>query len=1466
MTAPGFVPGGLSYFLGFHVTSPMKFHLRATWILIYLSILLIASALLSARLHTMAYLSLVRSSFQSSQISLTTSIRVITENDIRQSGLEGINPNFSHLQKSTQATRLSLVKTDGTLLADSSDTLQPPIDLALVKEAAANRSSIRWKPGTDILLIGTVLNLPTSLGAAVLVREVDLSAELAPIHEEITRQIITSLSITLLCSLLAMYVIWQLGLQPFTRMIKVAKSVRDGDEIIRAPQMIITEINDVGNSFNQMLDQLDSQRDSLKDMNYNLEKTVAERTAELKLAYQKLQQRASSLETVNDFIGKTATAHNLQELLDVSLIASMRSLGIQSGIIWVGCTNSHMGIPDEILSQIIDIGHENNQVKKTRLIVNDWSNDQLVPAYWVNLRELFLQSGIRSSATCPILVKNQPVGRVSLGSSQPNYWTAEWIALVEIFSQQLGSAVERLQVIEEIRTNNQMMSRLIKQSELLNRHFSIKEITTTIATGGLEISGATRGVFVLITEDNHFDYQWSTGVSRSFIQKGLSQQEETTAFKILSNPFPILISDISKLEPNSFTRLNAPTENIQAMSIWPLVYEGRPIAIHASFYDQTTTWPQTVQELMQTFFRQAAIALMNAQLLESEHEQRNLAEGLRDVSSAMNSTLELNEVFDRILSNLGKVIAHDAADVMMIDNGYLTIIRSQGFPPDQYDPIKNFHKPVHSLVNFTKMIKTGQSLVISNTEQEPTWIVMAGSQWIRSYAGAPIRSHGRVVGFVNVASSQSGFFNARHAAILQSFADQASIAVENASKYETTRERMAETGTLFRALTPLFNAGSDLQTICDQIVEAVVREFSPAHCSLLILNENDPEINLISETGKYTLGKHTLALSGPGIVALAARTGQTIYSPDVHNDPRYLYSTLKTNTELALPLIIGTRVIGVLNLEDTVLDAFNQQVQRLLASFAERAALVVENARLLESTRKSARQVALLNQITRTSLQGTDFTSMLQNIIVNVAELLQADACSITRWDESQQTASAVVNWGPLADRFTELVNDPTQISLTEQVIKAGRSITIPDIRSTTISILPPTTDIPIRSILSAPMISGKQGFGAILIGRTTLHTFSEQEINLAEQAAGQLALALVKMHSLESAQRKAKESEKLRQATSALTTNLDFTQVVERTFTHLESLIDYDHLTLLLIENDILRPVGGMNLPSTEQPTDEYFSLELPIFSEMKTTGLPITRADVQADPDFPIQLKQSSTRSWIGIPLIADDEMLGALSISRKILQPFTSEEIVLARVFANQASVALQNAQLHARMQQMAITDPLTGLYNRRGFFELAQHELERSRRTNRPAAVLMLDLDRFKNINDKYGHHVGDIVLAGIAERFRSVLRDADLICRYGGEEFCAFLPESDLNGAAAAAQRMQDSLRSHPFDTEAGPVSITVSIGISEMQAASDSLEKLLDQADEALLKSKGLGRDRVSIWNLPETNEKGGNQRWSNPF
>jgi diguanylate cyclase (GGDEF)-like protein len=171
--------------------------------------------------------------------------------------------------------------------------------------------------------------------------------------------------------------------------------------------------------------------------------------------------------------------------------------------------------------------------------------------------------------------------------------------------------------------------------------------------------------------------------------------------------------------------------------------------------------------------------------------------------------------------------------------------------------------------------------------------------------------------------------------------------------------------------------------------------------------------------------------------------------------------------------------------------------------------------------------------------------------------------------------------------------------------------------------------------------------------------------------------------------------------------------------------------------------------------------------------------------------------------------------------------------------------QRERAQAALEDLATKDPLTGLFNRRHFFNLATKQLTQALSYQRPLSVILLDIDHFKQVNDTYGHRAGDQALQSVAEQIRRAMRVTDLISRYGGDEFIILLPETDGEEVIQMAERLRLRIEAQGLITSISPVRITISFGVAALEPDIQDLDQLLDYADQALYIAKQLGRNNV---------------------
>ncbi len=401
-----------------------------------------------------------------------------------------------------------------------------------------------------------------------------------------------------------------------------------------------------------------------------------------------------------------------------------------------------------------------------------------------------------------------------------------------------------------------------------------------------------------------------------------------------------------------------------------------------------------------------------------------------------------------------------------------------------------------------------------------------------------------------------------------------------------------------------------------------------------------------------------------------------------------------------------------------------------------------------------------------------------------------------------------------------------------------------------------------LRSMMAAPLIQRDQVMGVVYLdNRVARGIFTAEDGHILAAMASHIAIALdtaraVQLEmNLEAERRQRELADGLREISQGLSSTLDRIEVMRRFMHSVRALVPFDRALALMVEGTISDPPERVLVPLTGLGYPEL-NLRLAVIggellSETVISGTLLELPDLVHEPRFLHPSPQEpSSRSLLAVPLQGYQEHVGVLLLERVQVHPFSPNEQSLVLAGAEQAGIALQNARLYGEVQRLATTDELTGLSNRRQILTQGEVELARARRYGKPLSAVMMDIDHFKTFNDRFGHAVGDRVLSTVAEWARSALRTLDVIGRYGGEEFVALLPETDLAGAALVAERLRQAVGQSHVPSEAGPLSVTISLGVAQL-VFGEGLAGLLNRADEALYQAKEGGRNRVVV--APET-------------
>ncbi|GMR13767.1 MAG: hypothetical protein BMS9Abin29_1983 [Gemmatimonadota bacterium] len=481
-----------------------------------------------------------------------------------------------------------------------------------------------------------------------------------------------------------------------------------------------------------------------------------------------------------------------------------------------------------------------------------------------------------------------------------------------------------------------------------------------------------------------------------------------------------------------------------------------------------------------------------------------------------------------------------------------------------------------------------------------------------------------------------------------------------------------------------------------------------------------------------------------------------------------------------------------------------------------------------------AERYRVLLDIART-LSGTlSLDGLYQAVYQETVRVVHAEGFYIALYDQAKDLATVVY----FADKGEESQCDITYRGSDSEVIRTGRATIIEDrLDSQSLMLLGDAESDVTRSAMSAPLTLKGRVTGVLSTQSYEPRSYDEQDLELLQEIADVAAVAIENARYVDELTRRRIEAEQIEEIGRLLVSSLDFDEVLEKVAAAVLEQSRADTAAVWMIEGTTasVRASAGKHPP----PVGTQWDIKGDLFDRLVRDREHATLEDLGNSELVPQHLRETLTcGTGLAVPLLIGDRVGGFLAVGSQEPRPFEDDGIrVLGRI-ADQASVALDNAEIYAGLQALSLTDPLTGLPNRRHLQIHLEREVAAARR-GRELCLILFDLDDFKRYNDTLGHVVGDQILKAFARVLDEENRAMNLVARYGGDEFVTVLSESDVAGAEHYIERIRARLRK---DRILAPQGVTVSSGLATFKSDQMvGMEELIQSADRDMYDNKEKG-------------------------
>jgi diguanylate cyclase (GGDEF)-like protein/putative nucleotidyltransferase with HDIG domain len=526
---------------------------------------------------------------------------------------------------------------------------------------------------------------------------------------------------------------------------------------------------------------------------------------------------------------------------------------------------------------------------------------------------------------------------------------------------------------------------------------------------------------------------------------------------------------------------------------------------------------------------------------------------------------------------------------------------------------------------------------------------------------------------------------------------------------------------------------------------------------------------------------------------------------------------------------------------------------RLLLALGHQIGVAVENSYLIQQTSRRSEELHVLNEIGRALSSTLNKEDLLGKIWEELRRLFDVDNLYLASFDSTRDQIRfdlEAINGVRLPVRTR-----PAGNHLTEYILRTRQPVLI---RDNFVSEVRKLGVEPLRtagSFCGVPLVAYDHAIGALCIFSDNERTYDEGHLELLRVLASEASIAIENARLFQEERTKARHLNLLNLISRDAIATLNPDEVLTKIAGQLENGLSYDHIGIALLEYTTRELVVSAEGGKRRGAIGRRLPLDAGLIGQVARTGkAAIYRSTAAAQSNIKPVLPETLTA--MALPIFYADHLHGVLYVETLDRVDFSEEESLLLHTLADLIAGALHNALTFQKAQEQAITDGLTGVKTHRFFMEALSSEWKRSSRAGRSFALVLLDLDRFKFVNDFYGHLEGDLVLQRIGQILETNCRRSDVVARYGGDEFVILMPETTMEQARQLSSKLRGWVAADPLLREKN---ISASFGIASYPLHGSSPQELIQVADASMYLSKHQGGNTVSTADHVDPNEA---RRW----
>jgi diguanylate cyclase (GGDEF)-like protein len=512
---------------------------------------------------------------------------------------------------------------------------------------------------------------------------------------------------------------------------------------------------------------------------------------------------------------------------------------------------------------------------------------------------------------------------------------------------------------------------------------------------------------------------------------------------------------------------------------------------------------------------------------------------------------------------------------------------------------------------------------------------------------------------------------------------------------------------------------------------------------------------------------------------------------------------------------------------------------RLLIGLALQIGLTLENYVVMHDAQRRTKEYQLLTQIGQAISSRLDQQEVLRTVQKELGQIFDTSNFYVAFQEGEEIAFHLEVEDAKLLQRRRR----PLANGLTEYILRTGQPLLIRSDMERARERLGVTFKPrrPAKSFCGVPvLVNGKAAGVMVAMSTEREHQFEQRDLEVLKTAAGQVSVAIENAKLFAEEQRRSRQFAFLNSVSKTAISSDDAEQMLGEIVANIQKNFRFDHIGIGILDYATKEIEFRAEAGTTAHEKGKKIPVSTGIIGRVAKTG---EAALVHTGHDGQPQGLLSTSRTVLCLPITYGESLLGVLNVESEQDNAFSPEDQLVMNTLADLLATALHNSFVFQKLQQQSITDGLTSIKTRRYFWEALGSEWKRASRSGRPFSVVLVDLDKFKEVNDNFGHMEGDLVLARVGRLLEQKCRQSNVVARYGGDEFVILMPETSVEQAQILAERLRLWLATDPMLSEHH---ITGSFGVATFPLHGFSAEDIIRVADAGMYVSKKAGGDRVS--------------------